>query len=105
MLDLNALNLSDLFVHLTADGSLDRLLELARDEDLSEAGDVTTKAVVDPDVRMTAHVVARSEGVAAGLAAISHVLRAFGAELLFDLYVEDGDSPSAGGCDSPRCRE
>ena len=46
MVDLNTLSLPQLFETLTADGSLQRLLEAARAEDLAEIGDVTTASLV-----------------------------------------------------------
>ena len=46
MIDLNALSLPELFEALTADGSLDRLLDAALREDLADVGDVTTTSML-----------------------------------------------------------
>lgn len=67
MLDLNALSLPRLFEELTADGSLDRLLNAALHEDLKEAGDITSDCVIGTDQTATAALVARKPGVIAGL--------------------------------------
>lgn len=54
-----------------------RLLDLAFDEDLGSAGDVTSLASIDPGLMARAHVVMRSGGVLAGLAAGPLVLAAY----------------------------
>ena len=46
MPDLNALPLPEVYVALAAGGGVRRLLELARDEDLGEVGDITSAARV-----------------------------------------------------------
>jgi nicotinate-nucleotide pyrophosphorylase (carboxylating) len=43
------------------------LITLAFAEDLEERGDVTTRAVIPPDLHGTAELIARTEGVVAGL--------------------------------------
>ncbi|MHC4429881.1 MAG: hypothetical protein ACYS0D_14975 [Planctomycetota bacterium] len=50
MRDPNAMALPDLFEALTADGSLDRLLAAACAEDLGDAGDVTTRSIIETDL-------------------------------------------------------
>ena len=96
--DPNALSLPRLFEVLTADGSLDRLLEAARAEDLGDVGDLTTQSIVDsgggPTVRGTG--VARGEGVVAGGSAIPAVLRVFDCPAKFEPLVGDGEPCSRG---------
>lgn len=96
MYDLNDLPLPLLFDALTADGSLTRLLEAARAEDLDEVGDVTTAAVFEEgrDVRATG--VAREAGVVSGLAALRHALAAFGCDACIERPAEDGRRCEAG---------
>ena len=67
--DLNALPLDELYAELASDGSVHRLLSLARDEDLSGAGDLTSVACFADNERTRADLVARQAGVIAGLAA------------------------------------
>jgi len=95
MLDLNALTLPELFAAMTGDGSLERLLLAAREEDLGAAGDVTTRSLAGPEQQSTAMVVAREEGVACGIAAIGAVIEVFGAAARFDAARQDGDAVSA----------
>jgi nicotinate-nucleotide pyrophosphorylase (carboxylating) len=68
--------------------SVDEVLRIALEEDLDGAGDITTSAVVDTSTRVTAAVVARADGVVAGL---DMGLRAF--TLLDDATVVDSLSP------------
>ena len=48
MLDLNDLDLGELFARFVQGPNLDALLEIAIKEDLGEQGDITTAVVVDP---------------------------------------------------------
>jgi nicotinate-nucleotide pyrophosphorylase (carboxylating) len=96
VIDLNALPLPQLFDELTADGSLDRLLETVRREDLGEAGDVTTECMLDGGWEVRAAVVFREAGVACGLAAAPRILAAFGCTAELDPQAADGDACAAG---------
>lgn len=102
MTDLNALPLPDLYAHFQASGFVDRLLELARDEDLGPEwerdGDLTSRVLVPSYVRGRARVVFRSTGVIAGLAALERVLHAFKADADFEVHAGDGSTASAGQC-------
>jgi nicotinate-nucleotide pyrophosphorylase (carboxylating) len=91
MRDLNALSLPELFEELTADGSLRRLLEAARDEDLG-AGDVTTRSMIEPDRRAEASIVTRDPGIVSGLAAMPALFELFDVDLSFQGEPCDGDS-------------
>lgn len=78
------LTLPEFFAHLTADGRVRRLLELARDEDLGPAaptgvGDVTSRATVGEHEQVTASLVARSGGAMAGLTCVPMLIDVFGA--------------------------
>ncbi|MHC4414218.1 MAG: carboxylating nicotinate-nucleotide diphosphorylase [Planctomycetota bacterium] len=100
MLDLNALPLPRLFEQLTSDGSLDRLLEAARYEDLGDAGDVSTACILGggrADGRtVRAAGVAREPGVIAGMAAVGRVLEAFECTAAFEPLTGDGERCAAG---------
>ncbi len=89
--DLNALDLQRLFTTLVEGPSFDSFLELVLHEDLDEAGDLTTNAMVDPSRVVDAAVVSRSTGVLAGIPALDHLLRRHAARLSWWWQAEDGD--------------
>lgn len=103
--DLNTLALPELFHELTRDGSLHRLLLLARDEDLGPGGapgDITSRACgssttlgVSPPA-IEARLNAREAGVLAGAAAIPALLRVFAPDTTCLLALRDGDALHAG---------
>jgi len=77
----------------TADAGL--LVERALDEDLSTGTDVTTMATVPASQQSVSHLVARADGVVAGLPVVAIVLDAVAARLGsgavgVDLHVADG---------------
>jgi nicotinate-nucleotide pyrophosphorylase (carboxylating) len=88
--------LPDLFEALTADGSLDRLLAAACAEDLGDAGDVTTRSIIETDATAVAVAVARDPGVVSGLAAVPSLLSAFGATCEYEPLTCDGAACEAG---------
>ena len=96
MQDLNALSLSELFLALTADGSLDRLLSAARAEDLADTGDVTTQSIIHDEWDMRAAGVARQAGTVAGLAVIPRLLEVFECDVRFEPVASDGEACAAG---------
>ena len=70
-----------------------RLIELALQEDLDTAGDLTCAAVIPPGLQGQAVFVARTEGVAAGLpvARLVYAARRIpGEEVTFEPLLEDG---------------
>ncbi len=67
-----------------------RLVEMALQEDLGEAGDVTSQAVISADYQGQAVVVARAPGVLAGLEAAQIVFAAVDASLRFEALLSDG---------------
>jgi len=71
------------------------LVERALDEDLGDGTDVTTVATIPADQQSVAHLVARADGVVAGLPAAALVVEAVDArlgtgEVWVDAHVEDG---------------
>lgn len=97
MKDLNALDLGSLYAELTRPGVLRRLLELARDEDLGGAGDVTSAACIPESSTVSAALVAREEGVVAGLRALPELIDVFAPSCEQRTQAADGDTVSAGG--------
>jgi nicotinate-nucleotide pyrophosphorylase (carboxylating) len=71
--------------------SLDRLIELALDEDLGAAGDVTTQALVDPQDRGRAELWVKEPMVLCGLEAFSRVFRRLDPTVEIELRAQDGD--------------
>src|SRR5438128_8640485 len=67
-----------------------RLVELAREEDLEPAGDLTSLAVLPVGLEGQATFVARAEGVLAGLPAATIALAAIDCRLQFQALVQDG---------------
>ena len=72
--DYNALPIDEVFATLVDAPRLDALLRLAIDEDLADIGDVTTASLVPPDRMVRAAIVARENGVIAGLPVVRRVL-------------------------------
>ena len=98
MPDLNALALPALFNELTRDGSLHRLLLLARDEDLGpggQPGDITSRATVSETAVLKANLVMRAPGTLAGILTIPEVLKIFAPRAKAQLLIPDGDRVSA----------
>jgi nicotinate-nucleotide pyrophosphorylase (carboxylating) len=74
------------------DAYLDRLIDLALDEDLGSAGDVTTEALVPPGVRGRGDLWAKEEMVLSGLAAFARVFQRYDPEVTIEFEAVDGDS-------------
>jgi nicotinate-nucleotide pyrophosphorylase (carboxylating) len=91
VIDPNSWPLPQLFETLAAGPRLERLLALAREEDLGGAGDVTSASIVAPDAVGVGRLVSRSAGVVAGLAAVPAVLSAFAASCMFEALGRDGE--------------
>jgi nicotinate-nucleotide pyrophosphorylase (carboxylating) len=70
---------------------LDRVIELALDEDLGAAGDVTTDALVPPTVRGTAELLAKEPMVLSGLDAFARVFTRVDPEVQVKRLAKDGD--------------
>ena len=74
-----------------------RLLELAVAEDLGQAGDCTSLALVGQQAAGRAAVVARQAGIVAGLAAVDMTLKRFDPRLRWSPEVADGRAVQPGG--------
>jgi nicotinate-nucleotide pyrophosphorylase (carboxylating) len=70
--------------------ALDRLIDLALDEDLGAAGDVTTVALVPPSARGRAELVAKEEMVFAGTEAFARVFQRLEPGTSVEFQVVDG---------------
>ncbi len=77
---------------MTSDAYLDRLIDLALDEDLSSAGDVTTHALVDADLRGRGELWAKEAMVLSGLGAFARVFQRFDESVSIELEAVDGDA-------------
>ncbi len=67
----------------------------ALDEDLRSEGDITTRALIPPDLRGRGVIVMRQEGVVAGLPLASMTFRLLDPRVRFQPLVSDGDRPAA----------
>lgn len=74
-----------------AEDYLKRVVAEALSEDLGLAGDITSQAVIYENISGEATIVAKQEGVIAGLFVAENVFAAIDADVSFDARVEDGD--------------
>jgi len=74
---------------LLSSPAIDRLLDLALEEDLGP-GDVTTQALVPPDLQGEAHIRAKETLVVAGLPVAARVFRKLDADLAFEAKAAEG---------------
>lgn len=81
---------------MICEDALAKLVELALAEDLGDNGDITTRATVPADIRLTGQVVAKAKGVIAGLPAFTAVYQQVDAALNVQLCVHDGAEVDAG---------
>src|SRR5688572_7865335 len=79
-----------------AQGTLERVVALALDEDLG-AGDVTTAACIDPQLQARAEVRAREPLVFCGEAVVREVFRQIDADVRVEVEAADGTRVSEGG--------
>lgn len=70
---------------------LDRLIELALDEDLGAAGDVTSNALVPPDALGSGELLAKEQLVLAGLDAFARVFHYVDPEVNVEFLRKDGE--------------
>ena len=75
--------------------SLDPLIELAFEEDIG-IGDITTDATVPPTQKGIGTLLAKSEGIVAGLPVAERVFEKLDPTLTFRTRVKDGDAVAAG---------
>ncbi|MGH6748191.1 MAG: carboxylating nicotinate-nucleotide diphosphorylase [Methyloceanibacter sp.] len=76
---------------------VEQAVAAALDEDLGQAGDITTDTIVPLDARGKAAIVARAEGVVAGLDLAEAAFRILDPEVKFARVVTDGQKVAAGG--------
>ena len=74
----------------------DGLIVAALDEDLSQAGDLTTESVIPVDATSVAVVVARAAGVVAGLPIAARVFEILDPDIEIAVAVDDGAEVEAG---------
>lgn len=76
---------------------LRRIVDAALAEDLGLAGDITTDAVIAPDARSSARVVARAPGRVAGVDVIAATFHALAGDVAVDVLCPDGHDVGAAG--------
>ncbi len=74
---------------------IDRLIDLALEEDLG-AGDVTTQALISPDLQGEAHIRAKEKLVVAGLPVAARVFAKLAPEVQFAPQVQEGQEVEPG---------
>ena len=74
---------------------LDRLIDLALDEDLGSAGDVTTQALVPPGAMGTAELWAKQKLTVSGIEAFARVFERVDPTVKVEFSVANGDKTSA----------
>lgn len=74
---------------------IDRLIDLALEEDLG-AGDVTTQALIPPDLMGEAHIRAKERLVVAGLPVAAQVFHKVDSSLIFEPQAEEGQEVEPG---------
>jgi nicotinate-nucleotide pyrophosphorylase (carboxylating) len=75
---------------------LNHLVDLALAEDLDERGDITSQAALPPELRRQAQIVAKADGVIAGLPAVFVVFNKIDPSLRIIPCVADGRSVKSG---------
>ncbi|MBU4233669.1 MAG: carboxylating nicotinate-nucleotide diphosphorylase [Desulfobacterales bacterium] len=74
---------------------LDRLIDLALEEDIG-SGDVTTQALIPPELQGEAHIRAKAILVVAGLPVAARVFQKLDAKVVFAAAVDDGQEVAPG---------
>jgi len=69
---------------------IERAVKAALEEDLGQAGDITTDPIIPAEARGAAEIVARQAGVVAGLDLAEASFRALDADAMFERLVADG---------------
>jgi nicotinate-nucleotide pyrophosphorylase (carboxylating) len=89
--DSRETELSALYEEFSQTGLIRKAIRLAKAEDLGdESVDITSDVIVPEASRVTADVVAREPGVAAGVAMVGDILDAFAPATVFRELVRDG---------------
>lgn len=89
-------SLETLFAHLTRSGHVQRLLQLAYEEDMGARGDITSRVCIDEAAVGEGVVVARKTGIVAGVRIMPAVLEMFAPDVFLDVRVPDGRTAEAG---------
>jgi nicotinate-nucleotide pyrophosphorylase (carboxylating) len=76
---------------------VERAVSVALAEDLGEAGDITSNAIVPAEATGEAAIVAREAGVVAGLDLVEAAFKALDPSVRFTRIVTDGERVAAGG--------
>jgi nicotinate-nucleotide pyrophosphorylase (carboxylating) len=76
---------------------VERAVSVALGEDLGEAGDITSNAIVPAEATGEAAIVAREAGVVAGLDLVEAAFKALDPGVRFTRIVTDGERVAAGG--------
>ena len=63
----------------------------ALNEDLGRAGDITTQAVISPNISAVAVVAPRKPGICCGVDIANHVFKYIDPSIKFEKYINDGD--------------
>jgi nicotinate-nucleotide pyrophosphorylase (carboxylating) len=80
---------------LTLTPHVDRLIDLALEEDLG-SGDVTTQALIPPDMQGEAHIRAKQTLIVAGLPVAARVFQRLEPKIIFTPQVEEGQEVARG---------
>ncbi len=75
---------------------VETLIEKALEEDLDDWGDITTLGTIPADLQSEAVIVAKQDGVVAGLPIVRWVYEKLGGPVRVDAQVQDGDYVQAG---------
>ena len=78
--------------------AIEPIVRAALLEDIGRGGDLTTDAIVSPDFRARARIVARKPGIVAGLEAAALAFAMLDDSLEFNVRIRDGERVDAGGC-------
>jgi len=82
--------------HIQLNERLRLLVQLALEEDLQAAGDVTSGITLQNAGTITGRITAKAEGIIAGLMAVQAVYAEFAPSVTITRHVEDGDRVSKG---------
>lgn len=75
---------------------VERAVRAALEEDLGQAGDITTRATVDPQLSAMAEIAARKDGRIAGIQCAEAAFRLVDASVTFEPMKNDGDDVAPG---------
>ena len=81
---------------MTLNESIDTLIGLALAEDLGERDDVTSLATIGADAMCQAQIVAKADGVIAGLMVVRAVFQSVDPSIVMTYQVQDGDRVESG---------